>query len=936
MPLATATGAARACPPPPEVSVVVIVYEDAERLPRAVRSVLRQTLRAVEAVVVDDHSTDGSFEVARGLAAAHPGRVRAFRLPRNSGGCGGPRNRGVECARGRYVMFLDSDDELDRNACRNLLQAAERTGADLVTGRCVRVHHRARRPDTTTDWYPWLYRHGRTLESVADFPDLLACDTLTTNKCYRRAFLLRNRLRFPVGVHYEDLEFSARAYLAARRIALIPQRVYLWHADDEAGPHRSITSRRAEIDSAADRLAMNRRVDELLTRYNLPEVKRAKDVRFLKHDLVLHLRELPFVDDAYRERFTALVGERLDALEPAALEKVSPTHRTCVELLRRADFARLLPAVDVLSGAALGSTVEAGTPVRDEAHPTSGPPVLRLAGTVVDPRGHLTPGARVRGRLELWAPHSGRRAVRVPLTALWHGPEGLRWRAELGGRRLPRPWGPADAWWRVRLVVEVNGRRLTARPSLGGARPRPGDAPTVPVRPRLTGLFGDHLRVSASPAGHLQLRLAARRPLPGALRGLLDGWCGAAPVRRAVTVLGGARRRVGRLRRGVRRRLARALYGGRTKARAYRLLVRLPRQRDLVVCESHLGRQYSDNPRALYEELRRQGLPYRVVWSFAERPPPDFPADAAWVRRWSWRYLVVVARAGYWVDNQGFPPALPKPTGTVYLQTWHGSALKRMGVHTPGHQRLSRAKRENLRRSVRRFDHFLVRGEHDVRTLAAAFELPERVLLRTGYPRNDALVAGRSPDGLRERLGLPADRGVLLYAPTFRRAGACPPALDTARFAACCGDRYVLLLRAHYLERSVPAGGGDAVVDVSGFPDIVPLLLLADGLITDYSSVMFDYALLDRPMVFYTPDWDDYVASRGVYVDLPSEAPGPVVHDQDALFATLADLPAVGRRHALARRRFVARYGEYDRGDAAARVLRTVFGPPPPDPRDGR
>ena len=936
MPQAAVTAAPRVDAPPPEVSVVVIVYDDAQRLPRAVRSVLRQTLRAVEAVVVDDASTDGSYEVARELADAHPGRVRAFRLPRNSGGCGGPRNKGITSARGRYVMFLDSDDELDRNACRNLLRAAERTGADLVTGRTVRVHHHARGPDTTTDWYPGLYRRSRTLDSIAELPDLLACDTLTTNKCYRRDFLLRHRLRFPVGVHYEDLEFSARAYLAARRIAVIPHRVYLWHADDGDGPRRSITSRRAEIRSAADRLAMNRRVDELLLRHGLPEVKLRKDVRFLKHDLVLHLRELPGADSAYRERFAALAEERLAALDPAALTEVSPVHRACVRLLRRRDLTHLLPAVDVLSGARLGSTLDTCAALPGDATDPAGPPVLRLGGTVVDPRGHLTPGARVRGRLELWAPHSGRRPFPVPLTALWPTADGWRWRAELGGRRLPRPVGPVDAMWRVRLVLEVDGRRLTACPRADAGRAAAATAPTgsdeaadrpaVPVRPYLTGLLGDRLQVCRTPTGHLALRLVATRPLPAAVRAGLDRSRGAAAARRAVTTVGGARRRARRLRRGLRRRLGRTLCGGRTKTRVYRLLSRLPARRDLAVFESHLGKQYSDNPRALYEELRRQRVPCRVVWSFADRPPPDFPRDAAWVRRWSWGYLRALARAGYWVDNQGFPPELPKPRGTVYLQTWHGSALKRMGVHTPAHQRLGRAQRERLRRSVRRFDHFLVRGEHDVRTLAAAFELPERTLLRTGYPRNDALVAGRSPEGLRERLGLPPDRAVLLYAPTFRRAGGTPPPLDADRFTACCGDRYVLLLRAHYLERSAAAGGG-AVVDVSDQPDIVPLLLLADALVTDYSSVMFDYALLDRPMVFYAPDWEEYAAGRGAYLDLPAEAPGPLVHDQETLFATLADLPAVDRRYAAARRRFAARYGEYDRGDAAARVVRAVFRP---------
>ncbi|MET7439404.1 glycosyltransferase family 2 protein, partial [Streptomyces sp. NPDC005568] len=251
--------------PAPAVSVVVIVYNDAARLPTAVRSVLDQTLRDVEIVIVDDRSTDGSYEVAREMAAGDPGRIRAFRLPENSGGCGAPRNRGIEEARGEYVLFLDSDDVLERNACRNFLEAAESTGADLVSGLCVRVHVDSR-TRKEVKWYPWLYARTRTLESVSELPDLLVFDTLSTNKCYRRRFLLDQGLRFPVGIHYEDLLFSAQAYVAARRITLVPNRVYDWNVVEKPATTavRSISNRRDEIANFAHRMEIHRRVDSLL------------------------------------------------------------------------------------------------------------------------------------------------------------------------------------------------------------------------------------------------------------------------------------------------------------------------------------------------------------------------------------------------------------------------------------------------------------------------------------------------------------------------------------------------------------------------------------------------------------------------------------------------------------------------------------------------
>ncbi|MER6925681.1 glycosyltransferase family 2 protein, partial [Streptomyces spiralis] len=332
--------------PEPDVSVVVIVYNDEERLPTAVGSVLEQTLRNVEVIIADDCSTDGSYEVAQALAAAHPDKVRAIRLPENSGGCGEPRNQGVKVARGRYVMFLDSDDTLERNACRNMVEAADRTDADLVSALCVRVHTDSRH-DKRVQWYPWLYRETRTLDSVAELPDLFVFDTLSTNKCYRRDFLLGNDLAFPRGIHYEDLLFSAQAYLAARRITLIPNTVYFWNVVQKTSV-KSISNRRNEISNFADRVEIHRRIDAILDRQGQDELKLRKDIKFLKHDLVLYLRELPFLDDDYRHRFAELARDYVQDFPEAAYAELDRVHAICAQLLLREDWTDLMPAIDTL------------------------------------------------------------------------------------------------------------------------------------------------------------------------------------------------------------------------------------------------------------------------------------------------------------------------------------------------------------------------------------------------------------------------------------------------------------------------------------------------------------------------------------------------------------------------------------------------------------
>ncbi|MFF3481671.1 CDP-glycerol glycerophosphotransferase family protein [Streptomyces sp. NPDC002701] len=942
----------------PAVSVVVIVYNDEARLATAVESVLGQTLRSVEVVIVDDRSTDGSYDVAQGLAARHPGRVSAHRLDENSGGCGAPRNHGIRQARGTYVLFLDSDDVLERNACRNMLEAAETTGADLVSGLCVRVHvdSRARKE---VKWYPWLYTRTRTLDSVSELPDLLVFDTLSTNKCYRREFLIEQGLEFPVGIHYEDLLFSAQAYAAARRITLIPNRVYDWNVVDRAAT-KSISNRRAEIANFAHRMEIHRRVDRLLVDRGLAELKFCKDVKFLKHDLVLHLRDLPFRDASYREEFAGIARAYLESIDWAAFDEVEPIHAICAYLLRESDWDNLLPAVDTLTNrdkisaplverdgrvywcaqhldGALGRQVLDVTAlghhlktvdrmflrnVLTRYEEDAG--TVRLAGRIVNPLGVVPPGARLTGELEFAARRKGVRfqTFRFPVRTLRHEGESIAWEASAGLTRGLRPLGIVDAVWDVRLRLYVDGVRTTTRitacePGLAVGR--------TPVRPRLTRLVADRIAPEISARGHLSFRVLTREKVDALVGRGVRG----APGRLAKSTY-----RKGRT---VRRKLT----SGETKIRIYHeVFSRLPVRKGLVVFESHLGRQYSDSPKALYEEMRRQDLDFEAVWSYTGSGPAGFPPDATLVRRWSLPYLKALARAEFWVDNQSYPLKLTKRPETTYLQTWHGSALKRMGFDEPEWKLRPRPAQAEQQRVLDRFDRFLIRSEHDVRTLARAFRLKERTLLRVGYPRNDALVRARKREeetGLRERgplaaeLGIPDDRTVLLYAPTFRHQGGKQRRFelpfDVERFADEFGDRYVLLVRSHYLNHVVlPPSVRGRVLDVSAHHDVTPLLALADGLITDYSSVMFDYALLGRPMFFFAYDYEEYVhEGRGTYFDLLERAPGPVVRTEEELYAALASLDEQAVKYAEARAGFVAEFGEYDTGTAAQSIVDQFF-----------
>ncbi|WP_405882055.1 bifunctional glycosyltransferase family 2 protein/CDP-glycerol:glycerophosphate glycerophosphotransferase [Streptomyces sp. NBC_01136] len=951
----------------PAVSVVVIVYNDASRLPTAVRSVLDQTLRSAEVVIVDDRSTDGSYEVAQRLAAEHPDRVRAFRLPENSGGCGAPRNHGIQQARGDYVLFLDSDDVLERNACRNMLEAAESTGADLVSGMCVRVHVDSRN-GKEVKWYPWLYERTRTLESISELPDLLVFDTLSTNKCYRRQFLLDEGLQFPVGIHYEDLLFSAQAYVAARRITLIPNRVYDWRIVDKPANSstKSISNRRDEIANFTHRMEIHRRVDQLLADHGLLELKFAKDVKWLKHDLVLHLRELPFRDEGYRQEFAEIARAYLESIDRAAFDEIEPIHAICAYLLHESDWDNLLPAVDTLSNRdkissplverdgrvywcaehleddPFGRHVLDVTELGYHAKPVEkmflrnaltgyaeSDGTVRLAGRITNPLGVIQPEARLSAQLEFYARRPGVRfqTFRFPVATVRHEGEAIAWETSADLAKGLRPLGIVDEVWDVRLHLSVAGegegaRTVRTTTRLTASEPELAQG-HLPVRPRLTRLVADRIEPEVSSRGHLSFRLVPDKKANDLVQRGVQGPTG----RLAKT---GYRKA---------KALRKELASGDTKLRVYHdLFSRLPVKKGLVVFESHLGRQYSDSPKAIYEEMRRQGIQFEAVWAYAE-DPQGFPSDATLVRRWSLPYLKALAQAEYWVDNQSYPLKVAKRPETTYIQTWHGSALKRMGFDEPEWKLKSREEQAEQQRTLDRFDRFLIRSEHDVHTLARAFRLQERTLLRVGYPRNDALVQAKQQEeatGRRERgplaaeLGIPEDKQILLYAPTFRQRGGkrrFELPFDVERFADTFGDRYVLLVRSHYLNHVVlPPSVRGRIIDVTNHHDMTPLLALADGLITDYSSVMFDYSLLDRPMFFFAYDYDEYVhEGRGTYFDLLERAPGPVVRTEDELHAVLDSLEEQKVKYAAPRERFVADFSEFDQGNAAQSIVDQFF-----------
>jgi CDP-glycerol glycerophosphotransferase len=349
----------------------------------------------------------------------------------------------------------------------------------------------------------------------------------------------------------------------------------------------------------------------------------------------------------------------------------------------------------------------------------------------------------------------------------------------------------------------------------------------------------------------------------------------------------------------------------------------------LIVYQSFAGR-FSDSPRALFSALSRENAGHEHVWLLDEAVGEGLECNLRALPWGSDAAREALEAADLLVANTHTDVPWRKKPGATYLQTWHGTPLKRIhrDVLWAPEGRLDR-----LDGDVAKWDVLLSPNAASTPLLRQAFRY-EGELLETGYPRNDVLSA---PGGdarraaVRERLGIAPGQRAVLYAPTWRDDAVFAEGgkdfmlgLDPARVAdALAPADGVLLLRLHHeLTARSAAVAHPRVREVSRHPDISDLYLAADALVTDYSSVMFDFAITGRPIVFYAYDLDDYRDRlRGFYFPLEPDAPGPIVTTEDALIAALADLPAVAARHSDAYARFRARYCHLEDGHATERVL---------------
>ena len=343
---------------------------------------------------------------------------------------------------------------------------------------------------------------------------------------------------------------------------------------------------------------------------------------------------------------------------------------------------------------------------------------------------------------------------------------------------------------------------------------------------------------------------------------------------------------------------------------------------DTILFESFQGKVIGDNPLAIFAEIKSRNSKAQLLFTVSSSTKA--PDGATGVEHGSLAWLKALATSKVLVNNTNFPGYFRKRSGQTYIQTWHGTPLKRLGrdivdvVPTGSYLKM-------MDREASYWDYLVSPNPYCTEILGKTFGYSGRIL-ETGYPRNDVLISGKDKrDLVRKSLGiLDPNRLVVLYAPTWR---------DSKRTATgnwkpvnflgdSLGPNITLLFRGHTNTHSAHNNSvAKGAIDVTEYKNVAELYLAADVLVTDYSSSMFDFSVTGKPMIFLAPDFDDYVAKRGFYFDFEQFAPGPILRDTSFLRKSLESIDSQKGEYAQRYLAWQMKFNKLEDGLASKRVV---------------
>ncbi len=363
-----------------------------------------------------------------------------------------------------------------------------------------------------------------------------------------------------------------------------------------------------------------------------------------------------------------------------------------------------------------------------------------------------------------------------------------------------------------------------------------------------------------------------------------------------------------------------------------------PIEENWVMFETFMGKSYADSPKYIYEYLAKN-YPgkYKFIWVLND-PKEKLPYEGIIVKRFTKKYAYYLAKSKYFVFNIRQPLWFRKREGQVFLETWHGTPLKRLAFDQEEVTAASPTYKSQFYRQKQEWDYLIAANKFSSDIFKSCFMYTNGTMLEIGYPRNDLLYAPNKDQialDLKKKLHIPLDKKTILYAPTWRDDEYYGKGqykfklkLDLEMMKKELGDEYVILLRTHhYIADALDVTGvEDFAYNLSKYDDITEIYLISDICITDYSSVFFDFANLKRPMLFYTYDIDKYRdVLRGFYIDMEKELPGPLVYSTKEVIDQIKHLDEMNQKYAKRYEVFYEKFCSIDDGNASQRAVEAVF-----------
>lgn len=362
----------------------------------------------------------------------------------------------------------------------------------------------------------------------------------------------------------------------------------------------------------------------------------------------------------------------------------------------------------------------------------------------------------------------------------------------------------------------------------------------------------------------------------------------------------------------------------------YKFFWLFPVKKNRVLFSSYFGRNYSDSPRFLYEELIKHRDDLDIIWVQNRENSTLEEKGVTVIGANTWQYLYYSATSAYWIDNcHGYHLRKPRKE-TVYLQTWHGTPLKKIAQDIEGEQYEVSRKSWALESSY--WDYLVSPSTTLNRLFSRAFKVSEDIMLNAMYPRNEFLI-GADREKIREKvikiLGVDPKKKNILYAPTFRlgETEVYKIKFQCEKLKRELGDNYNFLVRVHPNVKVVsPEIFQDGyVIDASKYNDIQELYAVTDILITDYSSVFFDFAILKKPMIFYPYDFEQYRDDdRGFYFLYEDTVPGPICRDEDSVIEEIKNVERTPEKFLEHLDQFNKKFNDTEFEGSSEKILKTI------------